>query len=150
MCERSPLSQPGLSSRVSCTTWASVSLRACHGVPSQLECVFPFRARSSSVFALVCSSGAARNELLVPVANTIVLSKSYPLSRRGPIHTQSTPPSPPPKIYIWFPLPSHSPCSEGSPFLCIALPVEKKIHKELGREGKNFINSHHRLSSHMA
>lgn len=97
MCERSPLSQPGLSSRVSCTTWASVSLRACHGVPSQLECVFPFRARSSSVFALVCSSGAARNELLVPVANTIVLSKSYPLSRRGPIHTQSTPPLPPQK-----------------------------------------------------
>ena len=84
MCRQSLLCQSGHSSRVSCATWASVSPSACHRVPSQLECVFPFVC----VFVFVCVGRgvAAHDEPLVPAANTIVLSMPYPLSHRGP-HT---------------------------------------------------------------
>lgn len=39
VCKKPFLRQSGHSSRVSSTTWASVSPSACHWVPSQLECV---------------------------------------------------------------------------------------------------------------
>lgn len=50
VCRQSLLCQSGHSSRVPCATWASVSPSACHRVPSQLECVFPFVC----LFVFVC------------------------------------------------------------------------------------------------
>lgn len=53
VCNQSFLCQSGHSSRVSCTTWTSVSPGACHWVLSQLECAFLI---VHTMFVCLCAS----------------------------------------------------------------------------------------------
>lgn len=91
---------------------------------------FPHRARRVCLFVCISWGGYAHDEPLVPAANAIVLSKSYPLSPWGPVRTHTN------KVYIWLPPPPRSPCE--------FLSLEKKHyrgkrHEELRGGEENLI-----------